>query len=108
ALAAGAQAAEVSGSDVRQLNDDLVAMGRITASEVGPNSDEFSWATTLGLERLQEALGVTTTGSLALGDYVFLPGPGRATSLSAIPGGQAGGPVLKGTSAARLVTVDLD
>lgn len=52
-------------------------------SQLDPNSDEFTWATRLGLERLQDALGVTATGSLALGDYVFLPGPVRVTTLSA-------------------------
>src|SRR5215472_222299 len=108
ALAAGPRAADVTGSDVRQLNDDLVAMGHITASELGPSSDAFSWATTLGLQRLQAALGVTATGRLALGDYVFLPRPVRVTGLLATLGGQAGGPVLKGTSTARQVTVDLD
>lgn len=83
ALAAGAQAADVTGSDVRQLNHDLVAMGHVTRSQLDPSSDEFTWATRLGLERLQDALGVTATGSLALGDYVFLPGPVRVTTLSA-------------------------
>jgi len=108
ALAAGARAADVTGADVRQLNDDLVAMGRITGSEIQPNPVEFSWATRLGLERLQAALGVPATGRLALGDYVFLPGPVRVTSRSAALGGLAGGPVLKGTSTVRQVTVDLD
>jgi hypothetical protein len=108
ALAAGMRAADVTGSDVRQLNGDLVAMGYIAESELDPSSDEFSWATGLGLERLQDALGVAATGELALGDCVFLPGPLRVTSLAAVLGGQAGGPVLKGTSTARRVTVDLD
>jgi hypothetical protein len=108
ALAAGSQAADVTGADVRQLNQDLVAMGYVTSSELDPNSDEFSWATKLGLERVQAALAVTATGRLALGDYVFLPGPVRVTSLPATLGGQAGGPTLKGTSTARQVTVDLD
>lgn len=108
ALAAGAQAADVTGSDVRQLNHDLVAMGHVTGSQLDPSSDEFTWATRLGLERLQDALGVTATGSLALGDYVFLPGPVRVTTLSATLGAQAGGPIVKGTSTVRQVTVNLD
>ena len=107
-MAAGARATDVTGADVRQLNDDLVAMGYLTVSELDPNSDEFSWETRLGLERLQDAVGVTATGELALGDCVFLPGPVRVTTLSATPGGEAAGPILKGTSTDRQVTVDLD
>ena len=108
ALAAGARAADVTGADVQQLDRDLVAMGYSRRSELDPSSDEFTWATRLGVERLQQALGVTATGELALGDYVFLPGPVRVTSVLATLGGQAGGPILKGTSTTRQVSVALD
>ena len=108
ALAAGPRAADVTGADVRQLNHDLVALGYVTSSQLDPSSDQFSWATRLGVERLQGALGVTANGRLALGAYVFLPGAVRVTSLSATLGGQGGGPILKGTSTARQVTVALD
>src|SRR5437660_4239312 len=108
ALAAGARAADVTGADVRQLNHDLVALAYVTSSQLDPNSDQFSWATRLGVQRLQGALGVTATGSLALGAYAFLPGRIRVTTLSATLGGQGGGPILKGTSTARQVTVALD
>lgn len=108
ALAAGATTADVTGQDVKQLNRDLVTLGYISRSELDPNSDEFSWATTLGVERLQDALGVSATGTLALGDYVFLPSAARVTAVSATLGGQAGGPVLTASSTARQVTVNLD
>jgi hypothetical protein len=107
-LAAGAEAADVTGADVRQLNHDLVELGYVSSSELGPNSDEFSWASRLGVQRLQDALGVAATGELALGSYVFEQGPVRVTALSATLGGPAGGPILKGTSTTRQVTVDLD
>lgn len=97
-----------AGQDVRQLNHDLVALGYVTSSELDPHSDEFTWATRLGLERLQRALGVTGTGELALGDYVFLPAAARISAVTAKLGGPAGGQVLTATSTARQVTVDLD
>jgi hypothetical protein len=108
ALAAGAHATDVTGSDVAELNHDLVAMGYIGSSQLDPSSDEFTWATELGLERLQDALGVTENGALALGDAVFLPTAARITAVSATPGGPAGGPVLTATSTTRQVTVELD
>ncbi|HEX3815392.1 MAG TPA: hypothetical protein VHX59_21360 [Mycobacteriales bacterium] len=107
-LAAGAEAADVTGADVRQLNHDLVALGYVGSAELDPKSDEFSWATRLGVQRLQDAVGVTATGKLALGRYAFEPGTVRVTSLSATLGGPAGGPILKGTSTTRQVTVNLD
>jgi hypothetical protein len=86
----------------------LVALRYVTRSELDPNSDEFSWATNLGVQRLQDALGVTATGQLALGDYVFLPAAARVTAVSAKLGGPADGPLLTATSTARQVTVNLD
>src|SRR5439155_2355553 len=65
ALAAGATATDVTGPDVKQLNHDLVALGYISSSELDPKSDEFSWATKLGVERMQDAVGVSATGTLA-------------------------------------------
>jgi hypothetical protein len=99
-----------SGTDVTELNADLVALGYVTASELGPTSDAFRWWTKVGVERLQTALGVTPSGALGLGQMVFLPSKVRVTSVSAQLGGpaQAGQPVLQGTSTIREVTIDLD
>jgi hypothetical protein len=108
ALAAGAQASDVTGSDVQELNHDLVAMGYVTRSELDSSSDEFTWATKLGLERLQEEVGVTANGELALGDAVFLPTAARITAVPATLGGPAGGLILTASSTTRQVTVDLD
>lgn len=103
-----ALAEAVTGPDVRQLNHDLVALQDATSSPVDPNSDEFGWPTKAALERLQQALGVTATGQLALGDYVVLPTAARITALTATLGGPASGPVLTASSTTRQVTVDLD
>jgi Putative peptidoglycan binding domain len=107
-LAEGATASDVTGQDVKQLNRDLVALGYVSSSELDPKSDEFSSATTMGVERMQDALGVTATGTLALGSYVFLPTAARVTAVGARLGGQAGGVVLTASSTVRQVTVDLD
>jgi len=95
---------------VTELNANLVALGYVTASEVGPTSDAFRWWTKVGVERLQTALGVTPSGALGLGQMVFLPSKIRVTSVSAELGGpaQANQPALQGTSTIREVTIDLD
>jgi len=109
ALAEGSTASDVSGPDVRQLNHDLVALGYASKADLDPNSDEFSWATKAAVEKLQDDLDVDETGSLALGQIVFLPAAIRITSVVATVGGQAGsGPLLKATSTARQVIVALD
>jgi len=108
ALGEGATAADVTGQDVRQLNRDLVALGYVSRSDLDPNPDEFTWATRLGVERMQDALGVTAVGTLALGDYVFLPTAARITAVTAQLGGPAGGPVMIASSTAQQVTVDLN
>jgi hypothetical protein len=107
-LAEGATASDTSGRDVRQLNRDLVALGCARGLGLDASSDEFSWATRIAVQRLQARLGIARTGRLDLGRVVFLPSAARVTSVSATLGGPAGGPVLKATSATRLVTVDLD
>jgi hypothetical protein len=99
-----------SGPDVRELNADLVALGDATRSELDPTSDYFGSETAYALERLQDALGETKTGSLALGQAVFLPAPVRITSVTATLGTGAtpGGPVAQATSTRRQVQVNLD
>jgi hypothetical protein len=104
----GATAGDVTGADVAQLNRDLVALGYVGKSDVDAAWDEFGWATTAGIEKLQEHLGVEQTGTLASGDYVFLPTAARVTAVSATLGGPAGGPVMMATSTTRQVSVDLD
>ena len=70
--------------------------------------DEFSWATKAGVEKLQKHLRVDQTGTLSLGDVVFLPTAARVTTLQATLGGPATGPVLTASSTARTVNVALD
>ncbi|WP_160148912.1 peptidoglycan-binding protein [Amycolatopsis alkalitolerans] len=107
ALAQGQKASDVTGTDVRQLNRDLVALGYASAKALNPSSNEFTGATTAAIKALQKHLGVAETGRFDLGQVVFLPTAARVTSLSATLGGQTGGPILKASSTTRQVTVNL-
>jgi hypothetical protein len=104
----------MTGTDVTELNADLVKLGYATAAALGPRSgwDYFSSETAYALGLLQAHLGLTVTGSLPLGQAVFLPGAVQVTSLGsgAVPGGTttAGATVLTGSSLNPVVTVDLD
>ena len=100
----------MSGSDVQQLNSNLVTLGYATTSTLDPNSTYFSAATVDALEKLQAHLGVSQTGSLSLGQFVFLPSAARVTTVSAVLGAPAepGSLVLQATSTTRAVIVQLD
>ena len=109
-LSEGTWASDGTGPDVEELNADLVALGYATSAELRRSSDEFGYWTTVGVERLQAALGVTQNGTLALGQAVFLPTAARVTSVSALLGAtaQAGQPVMSATSTARQISIPLD
>ncbi len=100
----------MTGTDVEQLNADLVTLGYMTSTELSPTSDEFTWWTKVGVEKLQAALGVTENGTLSLGQAVFEPMPVRVTSVSAILGApaQPGQSVLSATSTTRQVSIAVD
>lgn len=98
-----------SGKDVRELNDNLVRLGYADRSDID-DDDYYGWATERGVERLQDKLDVDETGSLRLGDAVFLPGPLRIAKAVAKLGTSAmpGSPVAQATSDERQVKVALD
>jgi hypothetical protein len=100
----------MTGSDVQQLNRDLVALGEASSSELDPGSDYFSSETADALEKLQSSLRVTETGSLQTDQAIFVPGAVQVISVLAAVGGQAGpgSPVAQATSTARQVTIALD
>jgi hypothetical protein len=100
----------MTGTDVAQLNADLVALGDATSAQLDPKSDYFSWATEVGVEKLQAALGVTQTGTLDLGQAVFLPTAAKITTVNATLGGpaQPGGPVLQASYTTRQVVADIE
>lgn len=99
-----------SGPDVRQLNADLVALGYAKRSQLDPRSDLFTAATGAAVSKLQARVGLAQTGSLPLGEVVFLPGPVRITRVSATLGTNAapGAIAAQATSTVPQVQVNLD
>lgn len=104
------QSEGMTGTDVTELNTDLVALGYVTRTELPPGTALFTYWTEVGVEKLQRALGVTENGILALGEAVFAPSAVRVTTVSAALGtsAQPGQPVLSATSTARQVSIALD
>src|SRR6185437_9682101 len=100
----------LTGTDVKQLNADLVALGDATRSQLDPGSDVFGAATATALDKLQDNLGLPQTGTLPLGQAVFQPTALRVGSVSATLGesAQPGGGVLQATSTVRQVVAQVD
>jgi hypothetical protein len=89
-------AADTPGPDILELNRNLISLGFNPDGIVA--EDTWQSATTAGVDVLQAYLGQTETGSLALGQVVFLPGPQLVSTLNETVGADPGGP----TSAASL------
>ena len=104
-LSAGA-----SGPDVAALNANLVHLGYATRTQIDPSSHDFSSATAAALKKLQSRLGEDQTGSLALGQAVFLPESVRIARVTGQLGGSAqpGMQVAQATSNTLEVEVNLD
>ncbi len=99
----------MSGVDVKQLKQNLVALGYGTTSGLG-TGDAWTAATTDAVKRWQKAVGLDQDGTVDLGEIVFGPGAVIISSQSGHIGEDArpGGSVLTATPAATLVTVGLD
>jgi peptidoglycan hydrolase-like protein with peptidoglycan-binding domain len=97
------------GPDVRQLEVNLVALG-FDPDRAMTVDRHYSWATAAAVKRWQQATGRAQTGTVALGQVVFWPGPIRVTTVTATVGAplQAGTAILTATSTRPLVTVALD
>jgi len=100
----------MSGTDVQELNANLVELGDATSDELDPFSDSFSGETASALGQFQATVGVDPTGRLTLGQAVFLASAARITAVSVTLGAsaQAGAAVLQATSTTREVMVHLD
>jgi multidrug efflux pump subunit AcrA (membrane-fusion protein) len=98
------------GLDVAELNANLVHLGYATRAQLDPTSRTFSSDTASALAKLQSKLGENRTGSLDLGQAVFLPKSVRIATVSGEIGGAAlpGTPVAHATSDTLEVQVALD
>lgn len=68
------------GSDVIQLNDNLVALGYDPYGAIGERN-HFGAATAEAVRRWQKAEGLSQTGSVELGRVIFAPSARRVTAL---------------------------
>jgi peptidoglycan hydrolase-like protein with peptidoglycan-binding domain len=98
-----------AGADVRQLEENLVALGYASARTLDVD-DTWTAATTDAVKRWQKAAGLDEDGVVDLGEVVFLPG---AVIVASQPGhlgedARPGGEVLTATPAAPVVSVKLD
>jgi peptidoglycan hydrolase-like protein with peptidoglycan-binding domain len=102
--------AGVVGQDVRQVNQNLHALGYDAGLEIDPADKAFTSKTQKALEALQRDKGIAVTGVLAIGDAVFLPAPVRIARVTGEVGGaaQPGGHVVDATSDTPEVQVALD
>jgi peptidoglycan hydrolase-like protein with peptidoglycan-binding domain len=94
------------GADVRQLQENLAALGYEGFGADGT----YTSATAAAVRRWQTDLGLPTTGSIELGQLVFIPGPVRIAEHTARVGdllAERGAPVLSYTGSTRLVSVEL-
>jgi len=100
------------GNDVRQLNQNLHALGYDDAAGVvvDPDANRFTSATQKALEALQQDKGYAVTGELGIDDAVFLPESARIAKVTGALGGSAqpGAQVAQATSDTLEVQVALD
>jgi peptidoglycan hydrolase-like protein with peptidoglycan-binding domain len=104
----------MTGADVRQLNAGLVKLGYATPTALGRRRgwNYYSAATAYAVEQWQAELGLPETGTLSLGEVVFLPGPALVTGwgTTSVVGSPAapGTVVLTASSTTPVVTIGLD
>ncbi|MGI8412760.1 MAG: peptidoglycan-binding domain-containing protein [Solirubrobacteraceae bacterium] len=77
------------GFDVQELKQNLVALGFDPNHQITINQT-FDAATTTAVDRWQASHGATQTGTVTLGQIVFLPGPERITTINTVLGSTGG------------------
>jgi peptidoglycan hydrolase-like protein with peptidoglycan-binding domain len=99
------------GSDVRQLEENLVALGMDPGNQITVDA-RFTTATAAAIRRWQATWGLPPghrTGGLAPGQVVFQPGAMRISEIQAAAGTavRSDQPVLSATSTTRVVTAQV-
>lgn len=97
-----------TGPDVKQLEQALIGLGFASSSNLATDGD-FTAADADAVRRWQASLGVAQTGSVLLGQVIFLPGPVRIAAIHVPQGSQPqpGAPLLDVTSTQHVVTVEV-
>lgn len=98
----------VNGPDIRQLNDNLAALGYADRDDLP--GQRFDWRTRQAVYQWQDDLGLRQTGAVELGDVMFLPHGVRTGAVEAQRGTRvsAGQTLAKATRRKQVITVDLD
>ena len=98
-----------NGPDVTELERNLIALGYASGLFSTPG-DAFTSATSLAVERWQQAVGLPVTGQVELGRVLFLPGRVLVGPQDVAPGDPAspGEVPYQVTTPTRVVTVPLD
>jgi len=98
------------GNDVRQLNQNLHALGYDAGVDIDPNDNAFTAKTKAALEVLQHDEGFVMSGALHLGEAVFLPETVRIAAVTARLGASAqpGAEIAQTTSSTLEVQMSLD
>ncbi|WP_222853347.1 peptidoglycan-binding protein [Fodinicola acaciae] len=94
----------MTGSDVRQLERNLSALGYSGFTV----DDKFTAATAAAVKDWQDDLGLTETGTVAPNQVALAPAAIRVAEVKASLGGMANGPVYTYTGTTVVVTVALD
>jgi hypothetical protein len=79
---------DTAGQDILELNRNLVSLGFNPGGII--IDDQWQAATTAGVDAFQASLGETATGSLSLGQIVFLPGDQLVSGVDATLGATGG------------------
>lgn len=97
------------GADVRQLEENLVAMGYDPEGDIEVDQ-EFDWATEAAIRRWQDDMGLEEDGVIDLGEIVFLPGPRRIEAHKTQVGALVtpGSEILETSAKRKVATFDLD
>ncbi|WP_066588338.1 peptidoglycan-binding protein [Cellulomonas timonensis] len=92
------------GADVRQLEENLSALGFLRQSP----DQKFTHATATAVKRWQKSLGLEQTGTIDVGQVVFSPADVRVQEAKAQVGDEAGPELLAVTKTVKEVQVFLD
>jgi uncharacterized small protein (DUF1192 family) len=95
-------ASDSNGPDILQLNRDLIALGYTSEGIVA--DDVWQPATSAAVEVFQESVGESPTGSLSLGQIVFLPGSQVVSTVEGTLGGGTSAFYHPGASSAEFVS----
>ncbi|MCC3763862.1 peptidoglycan-binding protein [Glycomyces sp. TRM65418] len=93
----------VEGPDVKQFEQNLADLGYDGFTV----DDEYTDATADAVERWQDDLDAPETGTVAVGEVVFLPNPARIADHTVTVGSAANGPIMAYTGRDRHVTLEL-